>query len=381
MAQEKEQSQQDNFINERFLVALVRSAVFNAPLPQAPENLRWDYVLYKAKRHNVAGICYNVASTFQMPEKVASAWNQIYYMSVRKQALFDCEREEIFALFEQKGIDYMPLKGIIINGLYPTGCVREFTDNDILTRQKDLEEIREIMQSRGYEYAYSVNHDTYYKKPVYNFEFHHSLVTKLKKEKQYFNGAWDRAIKEDGHRFKMSDEDFYCYNLAHLEKHFNGAGAGIRSIIDIKLIYDYVTKNPDFDRAKVDEVLRATKLDEFEKHIFSIVDAFISDRLDDVKESELEFIFRSGVHGADSAKTKRTAQKKGKFGFFISRLFPNVEDMSYNYPILRKHPIFLPFCWIARIFKSIFSKKKRDKAIKQYKQAIKTEKEDFTDEF
>ena len=381
MANEKEQSQLNNFMNERFLVALVRSAVFNAPLPQAPENVKWEYVLYVAKRHNVAGICFNVASTFQMPEKVANAWNQLYYMSVRKQALFDCEREELFTLFEQKGIDYMPLKGIIINGLYPAGCVREFTDNDVLIRQKDLDAIKEIMQGRGYEYSYSVNHDTYYKQPVYNFEFHHSLVTKLKKEKQYFNDAWDRAINENGHHFKMTDEDFYCYNLAHLEKHFNGAGAGIRSIIDIKLIYDAVSKNPDFDRAKVDEILTATKLADFEKHIFNIVNAFVGDNLDDVKESELEFIFRSGVHGAVMAKTKRTVRKKGKLGFFISRLFPNVEDMSYNYPILRKHPIFLPFCWIARIFKSIFSKKKRDKAIRQYKEAIKTEKEDFTDEF
>ena len=380
MAEEQIKTE-NNFISEKFLVGLVRSAVFNAPLPDCPQEVNWPYVLYVAKRHNVGAICYPVAQKYDLPEKVNTAWNQIYYMAVRKQALFDCEREEIFSLFEEKSIDYLPLKGILINHLYPDECVREFTDNDILVRDGDLDKIKEIMEGREYEYSYSVNHDTYFKKPVYNFEFHHSLVTKLKKEKQYFNCAWDRAINVSGCHYQMTDEDFYCYNLAHLEKHFNGAGAGIRSIIDIYLINREYCNRENFDRKKVDEVLKETKLADFEKHIMKIAQNFVSGNLDAINENELSFILRSGVHGAQMARAKRMAEKKGKFRFLLSRIFPNREDMSYNYPILRKWPIFLPFCWIARIFTSIFNKKKRDNALKQYKEAIKTEKDDFTDEF
>lgn len=371
----------DNFINERFLVDLVRASVFNAPLPQVPEKLDWEYVFLKAGRHSVRGLCYNAAASCDMPEKVYSAWTQAYYMALRKQALFDCEREEIFALFEEKGIDYMPLKGIIINKLYPDDCVREFTDNDILVREKDLSEVRKIMEERGYAYSYSVNHDTYCKQPVYNFEFHHTLVSKRQKTKQYFNDAWSRAVKESGRCYKMTDEDFYCYNLAHIEKHFNGAGAGIRSLMDIYLIRREFCSKPNFDRAKVEDVLKLTELTGFEKHILSIAENFVNGTIDNVKEQELDFIFHSGVHGSDLAKAKRTVEKKGKLKYFLSRVFPDIEQMSYNYPVLRKYPVFLPFCWIARIFSSIFNKNKRKKALRQYKQAIKTKKEDFTDEF
>lgn len=374
-------NEKNNFINERFLVDLVRNSVFNAPLPQVPEELDWEYVFHKAGRHSVRGLCYNAAAACNMPEKVYSAWTQAYYMALRKQALFDCEREEIFALFEEKGIDYMPLKGIIINKLYPDDCVREFTDNDVLVSEKDLTEIRKIMEERGYDYSYSVNHDTYCKKPVYNYEFHYTLVSRRQKEKQYFNDAWSRAVQESGRCYKMTDEDFYCYNLAHLEKHFNGAGAGIRSLMDIYLIRREFCSKPDFDRAKVDKILKLTGLTEFEKHILYIAENFVNGTMENVKEQELDFIFRSGVHGSDLAKAKRTVEKKGKVKYFLSRVFPDVEHMSYNYPVLRKHPVFLPFCWIARIFSSIFNKNKRNKALNQYKEAIKTKKDDFTDEF
>lgn len=39
--------------------------------------------------------------------------------------------------------------------------------------------------------------------------------------------------------------------------------------------------------------------------------------------------------------------------------------MSYNYPILKKAPVLLPFFWLARIFNIVFIKKDKKNKIKK----------------
>ena len=56
---------------------------------------------------------------------------QAYNKAVRKNILFDSEREAITSEMEKQGIWYLPLKGAILKELYPQIGMREMSDNDI----------------------------------------------------------------------------------------------------------------------------------------------------------------------------------------------------------------------------------------------------------
>lgn len=51
---------------------------------------------------------------------------------IRKLSLYDIERSKIFAALENKGIWYLPLKGIVVRNCYPKVSMREMSDNDTL---------------------------------------------------------------------------------------------------------------------------------------------------------------------------------------------------------------------------------------------------------
>ena len=51
---------------------------------------------------------------------------------MRKALLFDAERKGILDFMEQRGIWYLPLKGVVLKDYYPAVGMRQMSDNDIL---------------------------------------------------------------------------------------------------------------------------------------------------------------------------------------------------------------------------------------------------------
>ena len=86
-------------------------------------------------------------------------------LSIRKNMLFDSARAEILARLEERGIKYLPLKGVIMKDLYPAVGLRQMSDNDILFDAAYRADVRDIMTDLGYEvklYEHS-NQDVYMK--------------------------------------------------------------------------------------------------------------------------------------------------------------------------------------------------------------------------
>ena len=52
---------------------------------------------------------------------------------------------------------------------------------------------------------------------------------------------------------------------------------------------------------------------------------------------------------------------KTKKGYFFRRMFMERERMEFIYPRLKKHGWLLPFYWIHRLFKSVFTRRDRVK--------------------
>ena len=105
---------------------------------------------------NLYSLCkaHTIRAAVYVPLEKAGAADekfiQAYNKAVRKNILLDSEREAITAEFEERGIWYLPMKGVILKELYPRSGMREMSDNDILYDPAFQKDVMDIMVARGY---------------------------------------------------------------------------------------------------------------------------------------------------------------------------------------------------------------------------------------
>ena len=302
---------------------------------------------------------------------------QYYLNNVKKSLSFDKERKELYEYLNNHQIDFLPLKGIIIKDYYLDPHSREFADNDILFDDDKSDLVKAFFVNRGYEvelYKRS-NHDVYQKKPFFNFEMHRALFGETgdnQKNIFYFKDYLTKAHIKDNYEHELSKEDFYIYFTAHTYKHFHVSGCGIRTLID----YYLYLKNNELDFVYIDKELEQLDLLDFSNQIKSLsIKLFNDEPLDDKEEEMLLYIASSGTYGTLEHSVAKGVKEKGKFGYFMSRIFPPYRFYKSAYPWAYYCPILIPFAWLARFFRILFKNPKKAtnelKTIKNYKEEDK----------
>lgn len=344
----------------KYLVSLLRAAIRGEDAPPAPPELDWRRLFSLARMHMVeATVFRTVEATESCPEEILSRWKGFADNALRVELLYDHERALILRQFDEAGIDYLPLKGILVKDLYPRKGMRQFSDNDILFDKKKRKWVKKIMQELGYQAekqsSYSA-HDVYLKPPVFNFEMHRALFNRSQ-EMAYFKEIWKRAVKEEGNccAYRMTNEDFYLYSLAHLEKHYTHGGAGLRFFADLWLL---LGQRRDLDH--IGRVVKELGLKEFECEMRAISEAWFGDEPQDIPEETFRFVLTSGAHG--TLQHEMETQVKQGTGLFRYIFLP-FREMKARFPILKYLPFLLPFCWLIRLLRAPFDKKKRRKAL------------------
>ncbi|MBO4429067.1 MAG: nucleotidyltransferase family protein [Clostridia bacterium] len=343
------------------LVALV-SAALAGKKAKLGDGADYDGVLALAARHSVASFSFRALDKDECPPDIYKKWSDRADAALKKEILFDAERAAILAELEKEGIKYICLKGIVIKELYPEKGMREFADNDILYDVTRKADVLRIMTARGFEATNLEGvHDTYHKAPIYNFEFHKMLFSKMHPLAKHFADVWARAEKiGDGCGYRMTDEDFYLYFVAHFYKHFANSGSGLRYFCDL-----YYLKNKlcarDFDEKYVAERLEKANLAEFEQKASALAEK-IAGAPEDLTYDDLCYVMESGTYGQRATGIRNGINKRGKVGYFFSRMFIPYDTLCGKYPFLRKAPILLPFCEVARLIETVFNKSKRSRA-------------------
>lgn len=313
-----------------------------------------------ARRHSVAAMAFRAVDKDECPPETYEKWSAAADRALRKDIIFDAERQAILSELDRKNIKYICLKGVVIKSLYAERGMREYSDNDILFDAEHEDDVSEIMTSRGYDVLLGPVHNSYHKDPVFNFEFHKELFLKESPYYPAFENVRSRAEKVgDGAEYKMTVADFYLYFIAHFAKHFSGCGTGVRYFCDLYLIKTKMIT--DADKAAVEAAIEKAGLAEFNEKVSSLSDKMFA-RPDELTYDDLNYIMENGTYGKRTTYIKNTVKKKGKVRYFFSRLFLPYESMCGKFPILRKVPILLPFCHVARIVEAIFNKNKRRRA-------------------
>lgn len=97
--------------------------------------------------------------------------------SALKSSTMDMEMVALFAELDAAEIWHMPLKGTVLQHMYPVYGMRQMSDRDILFDAERAEDVKTIMEEMGFstEHFGTSHHDVYHKEPVSNFEMHSAL--------------------------------------------------------------------------------------------------------------------------------------------------------------------------------------------------------------
>ncbi|MBE6136265.1 MAG: hypothetical protein E7181_03265 [Erysipelotrichaceae bacterium] len=326
-----------------------------------------------SKFHSLSALLYKaiVDTGIKINKEYLPRLEEAYLSNVRKTVLFDKERNELYKYLNDNKIDYLPLKGIIIKDYYPDPATREFADNDILFDDSKKELVKRFFADRGYKVkSYDVDKDdVYLKDPFYNFEMHRYLFEHIKEFEllvPYYEGLLERSPIKSDHEHYLSNEDFYIYYIAHLHKHYQNAGCGLRNLIDCYVFIKNNKLNIDY----IDKELEKLELLEFSKEINSLsIKLFSNKELDDNEKDILLYIASSSTYGTLGNKVEKGVKNKGRLKYIFSRIFPPVTEYKILYPWAYKHHILIPIAWTFRLFRGLF--KQHDKTRNELKEINK----------
>ena len=147
-------------------------------------------------------------------------------------------------------------------------------------------------------------------------------------------------METEPYHYCLSDAMFYFYHIAHMAKHLEEGGCGIRTFLDLWII----DRLPESDRKGRDTLLSRGGLLTFAEAARHLSEVWFFGAEGNALSRGLErFVLGGGAFGSveHSVAVKQT-KKGGKLGYAIARIFPPYEKMKFRYPVLERKKWLLP---------------------------------------
>lgn len=287
-------------------------------------------------------------------------------LKLQREALisvYRCEHmnyafEEICGAFDKAGISYIPLKGSVLRPYYPYESMRTSCDIDILIHENDLDTAIVSLEAKGYCCGERNYHDvSLYSSDKIHLELHFSIQENMDGLDSVLKDAWKYAVPISNTRYAFSNDFFAFHMFAHMAYHFVSGGCGIRSLLDIWVMEHKMCVSCLSAKA----LLEKAGIYQFAVEMSDIAEqCFTNNSGDDFADSVLKYIFQGGVYGnSENHIAVDKSKSQSSVIYAIKRLFLPYKYMVISYPILKKAPYLLPFCWIVRLVKAVFSGKSK----------------------
>lgn len=355
-----------------YLLELLRSALNNTTSKEKPEDVSWNAVYALAHKHSVTALAFFAIQKLKNPpeQELFQIWQTQNSKILVKGENQENELALLSDCFEKNAIAYMPLKGSVIRDLFPLPYLREMSDLDILIPVEKLQQACQLCETMGYRTHSRVEHHIeLHKLPYMNIELHSGLIASFYEYYEYYKDPWTKAYRyNNDYRYAMRNEDLYLYFLTHAAKHYFNSGTGIRSVIDI-YVFNRAYR-PSMDTRYIAQELKKLNLERFARQMEQLAQYWFAENRtkasDDVKEMQ-SYVLSSATYGTKSnrdANQIRRYMQKGKSedgaktAMYLHMAFLPCDEMQLMFPILKKAPVLLPFCWIARWFRIILTKPK-----------------------
>ncbi|MBO4343297.1 MAG: nucleotidyltransferase family protein [Clostridia bacterium] len=272
-----------------------------------------------------------------------------------KFALTDTEYERVCAAFENAKIAYLPLKGAVIRDFYPEKWLRVSADIDVLVKKEDLERAGETLEKELlYKKGKSSAHDIPYTSANgMTVELHFDLVEekRMPRAEKVLNRVWKYASHPDNsYKYEMSDDMFYYFHIAHMAKHMEEGGIGIKAFADLWVL----DNRKDYDKEKREKLIDEGGLSEFEKAAKALTAKWFDGKEPQEDKDTLltleKYVIKAGTYGTLDNRVSVSGASEGSKGrYLLSRVFMPYEKLVLIFPSLEKHKNMIFFYQIARI--------------------------------
>lgn len=349
-------------VTQQAALGFIKSAITGQPQP-LPEDYTLSHVAALLYKNGLITLGYAGASICNLnPEDPVMIKMQDFYCVEflrSEQQLAHLDR--FYQALEEKGIEYMPVKGAVMKHIYPAHEQRTMSDADILIHAEQKDELAAIMESLGYTFCSESDHEWNWAIPELKLELHKRLVSSDEKNYySYFGDGWEWAKTKEGCRWSMSQEDAFIFEFSHFTRHYCKGGIGVRHMVDL---WVHLYNAPNMDKVYVRKQMDKLRLGAFYDNVMAVIQAWFYDG-DWTPEAQYisDFVFGQGKvsHNEEVANSAIAGNRaggkasQGKFRMLMRRLFPARKHLDWNYPQLKKVP--LPFAWVARWF-SLLTKK------------------------
>lgn len=346
-----------------YVVQILKSVLTGSEAREKPSDITFEQIYGFSSFHCIeAMVFYGISKLKEKPEAALyEKWKKERDRNILKSLTQQTERDMIIQELTANGISTLPLKGCLLQEMYPQPDYRQMADLDILIDKKKCADARKILENMGYvcDNYQKGHHDNYSKLPFMEIEIHRELLPRTSGNYHYYENIWEKAVqdKDNPFLFHFSWTDYYIFMLLHFAKHYFNGGSGIRNIMDIHVFLSKHKK--DLDEDYLLKELEGLGIEEFRRTAEKLASVWFAGESADEKTKEMAcYVFSSGIYGTLKNSITNSVNEKSKVRYILQRTFLPFEIMASIHPILRKIPILLPFFWVTRLVKAVFTKRK-----------------------
>lgn len=342
------------------LLYLIRCTILNtSPSIEIKTDIKTLYGL--SKMHSIEAFMYPIIEKVFEGDSFLPKWKEACDKVMRKLIMYEFERNRIIKAFEEQGIWFMLMKGVVLQYLYPNRFHRQMTDNDILFDINKKKEMIKIMETNGFkkDNKKALHDIAFSKDPFYCFEMHFKIGAALKFI-DYFEDLDSRLVIKSEFERCLSIDDMYIHLFSHELKHYEFNGVGIRSLID----HYYFTKeySDKFDMEYINRIISEHGYIDYETNRIELFNSIFmrgeEDFFDSMDNELLVKYCGSGTHGSiQNSIENKISEDSSVYNYYFSRIIPEKEWLEYCYPFVSKHKFLIPFFIPYRLIKGLFKPK------------------------
>ena len=358
---------------------LLKSGLSGVKVNVNPE-VDWKVIYSVALEHEVIAIVYAgiLNSQIEISKELADKFEASVTKYIMNDFMLESGFKRICSAFDENGIDYLPVKGILMRDLYPKPEMRPMGDIDILIKTEQYKKIDGVMKNIGFSLDTESDHEYVYSDSGTKTELHKSLIpTYIKDYYEYFKNGWDKAKQQNNHFYRLSDDDEFIYIFCHLTKHYRDGGINILHFADVWIYLKEKNINLDYVCAELEKM----NILKFYNNVLKTAKSwFEGGEQDEMTEFITKRVVESGCWGDNFRKTQagllrdtNTNKKNLKLFKIRQFIFPSLKGMQQKYPVLKKAPYLLPAFWFVRMFESV---KGFNKKVKRFESNVKLATED-----
>ncbi len=331
-----------------------------------------------SKHHDLAHIVSSALHKLGVgrDEAILAKFKKQEMLSVYRAEQMKFSFSEISECLDAEEIPYIPLKGTVIRPYYPRESMRTSSDIDIFIKREDIERTRRALEERlGYAPSgNSFSEVSYLSTSGVHLELHFYDEGDSSSDIAVFERVWEYVEKRKGSQYQLTPAYFLFYHITHMAKHFQHGGCGVRPFMDLWIMQTRM----GITRKDKSQALTDNGFDKFADAAYSLMDVWFDGAEPTALTQALqEFIFTGGVYGTTkNASAVAQTKKQSKFGYTMRKIFLPYKQLCFIYPVLKKCPILLPFCQIARWLRILFRKNGAKDAMQKVKAGLSVSEEE-----